>query len=208
MGWSRVTVTGNLSLLSSICVPLLVMAQRALRGLPESQAPTRGLAACAHPARHTYLPHQKVPSASLTSPIPVLMPLDPLSPWCSHLPIPHSTEGQKVGASPCAYTRDAGCPRAPGQSLGGARERPRPGGSPREGAPGSGQSGGQGKQDKAYKWRGQQGEPEGPRKGLPGSWPGEATVPFLPCLRSSVLLTSLSRPCQSCPGSGLPQPLA
>lgn len=77
MGWSRVTVTGNLSRLSSVCVPLLVMAQRALRGLPASQAPTCGLAACAHLARHTYLPRQKVPSASLTSPIPVLMPLIP-----------------------------------------------------------------------------------------------------------------------------------
>lgn len=172
MGWSRVTVTGNLSRLSSVCVPLLVMAQRALRGLPASQAPTCGLAACAHLARHTYLPRQKVPSASLTSPIPVLMPLIP-----SHrqrhrgaLTSPSRT-ARKVGRSGLLpmHRRDAGAPGPPDRAR--AEQGP---GLGLEEVPGSGQSGGQGKQDKADKWRGQQGEPEGPRKGLRGSWRGEA----------------------------------
>ncbi|XP_077718275.1 uncharacterized protein LOC144292215 [Canis aureus] len=35
------------------------------------------------------------------------------SPRCSHLPIPHSTEGREVRASPHAYRRDAGAPGPP-----------------------------------------------------------------------------------------------
>lgn len=212
MAWSRVTVTGNLSRLSSICVPLLVMAQRALRGLPASQAPTCGLAACAHLARHTYLPHQESPLSfsHFSNPCPDAAG----SPGDRGALTSPSTEGRKVGASPHAYRRDAGCPRAPGQSSaeqgrGLCLEE-----VPRRVLQGVGRAEAKASRTKPTSGVGSKGSPRGQGKACRAAGLGtprarqELTVPFLPCLRSSMLLTSLSRPCQSCPGSGLPQPLA
>ena len=196
------------------------MAQRALRGLPASQAPTCGLAACAHLARHTYLPRQKVPSASLTSPIPVLMPLIP-----SHrqrhrgaLTSPSRT-ARKVGRSGLLpmHRRDAGAPGPPDraraeQGRGLGREE-----VPERALQGVGRAEAKASRTKPTSGVGSKGSPRGQGKacgaaggGKPG--PAELTVPWFPSsspgLRSSVPLTSLSRPCQSCPGSGLPRPLA
>lgn len=152
MAWSRVTVTGNLSRLSSICVPLLVMAQRALRGLPASQAPTCGLAACAHLARHTYLPHQESP-----------LSFSHFSNPCPDAAGSPRSEGR--GFSPCIQ-EGCGVPKGPrtelGQSKGEASAwRKSPGGCSREWAERRPRQAGQSRQV-AWAARGARGAKERP----------------------------------------------